>query len=91
MLVKILGGIDLLGFVILLSGIFGLEPFIQLALFAAGLLLVKGLFIFGGEPLSLIDLASGVTILLSLLFTLPAFLLWILAFLLLAKGIVSFI
>lgn len=91
MLVKILGGIDLLSATVLLAMTFGITPYVQIALFCAGLLFLKGLFIFGGEPLSLIDLTGSVLLILSIFFTVPAVLLWVVAFLLISKGIVSFI
>jgi len=89
---KILGGIDLMAAVIYLSLTFGIGVFPPLIIFGGGLLFVKGLFIFTGEVvLCGIDLIASVLLFLSLAFTIPAFLLWIPAFLLLAKGVVSFI
>ncbi len=90
-LVKILGGIDLLSAIAFLMLIFGLHVPLQYLLFCAGLLLVKSLFMLAGDVLSLIDLYSSVLLLLSLLFMPFASLLWISAFLLTAKGLVSFI
>jgi len=90
-LVKILGGIDLVSSIVFLMLTFGMEPYFQLILFCSGLLLLKGLFAFKGEPLSIIDLMSAGLLLISILFTLPSILLWIPAFLLLSKGIVSFL
>ena len=90
-LVKILGCIDLIASFTFLMLVFGIIPYVQLVLFCAGLLLLKGLMIFTGEiPLSIIDLFSEAMLLLSIPFTLFPALLWIPAFLLLAKGIVSF-
>ena len=48
------------------------------------------IFIFGGDALSFVDLFSSILLFISLLFSLPIVLLWIPAFLLLAKGVVSF-
>jgi len=91
-LVKILGGIDLIASFVFLMLVFGIHPFLQLILFCAGLLLLKGLMIITGEiPLSIIDLFASLMLILSIFFSLPAVLLWIPAFLLLAKGIVSFV
>jgi len=90
-MVKILGGIDLIAAFAFLMLIFGITPFVQFILFCAGLLVVKGLFIFTGDLLSFVDIFSSLVLLLSLFLTLPAILLWIPAFLLLAKGFVSFI
>lgn len=91
MLVKILGGLDLLSALVLLMIIFGIEPWVQLVLFCAGLLFLKGLFILTGEPLSLIDLVSSLTLIFSLLWAPWMGFMWMLALLLLAKGMVSFI
>jgi len=91
MLVKILGAIDLVAAFVFLMLVFGLSPIVSLTLFCAGLLLLKGMFIFTGDVLSFLDLFSAVFLILSIFFSLPAVLLWIPAFLLLAKGFVSFI
>lgn len=91
MFVKILGALDLAAFVVLLMIVFGATPYLQITVFCAGILFVKGLFILGGEPLSAIDLIASVLLVLSIFFTLPAILLWIVSFLLLSKGVVSFI
>jgi len=90
-LVKILGVIDIISAITFLMLTFSMQPYFQLILFCAGLLLLKGMFIFTGDILSMIDLFSSIVLLLSLLFTLPAIILWVPAFLLLAKGIVSFL
>jgi len=90
-LVKILGGIDLGAAVAFLMLIFGLDVFTQYLLFSAGLLFMKGLFIFTGDVLSAVDLFAAFVLLLSIFFALPVILLWIPAFLLLGKGMVSFI
>jgi len=90
-LVKILGGIDLVAAVAFLMLIFGLGVFTQFLLFCAGLLFVKGLFILTGDMLSVIDLFSAAMLILSIFFVPFAVLLWIPAFLLLAKGFVSFL
>jgi hypothetical protein len=89
--IKILGGIDLLGAIAFLMLVFGLDPVLQYTLFCAGLLFMKGMFVFSGDVLSLIDLFSSFILLLSILFAVPIVLLWIAAFLLFAKGIVSFL
>jgi len=90
-LVRILGTLDVISSLLFLMLAFDVHPFLQLTLFCSGLLLIKGLFVFTGEPLSAIDLASSFLLLLSIFFTLPTVLIWIPAFLLLAKGIVSFV
>jgi hypothetical protein len=89
--VRILGAIDLISAIVFLMLVFGMQPFLQLVLFCSGLLLLKGMFAFTGDVLSFIDLVSAVLLLFSIFFTLPTFLLWTPAFLLLAKGFVSFL
>lgn len=91
MLVKVLGIIDVVASVTFLMFIFGLTPWVQLILFCAGLLFLKGLFILTGEPLSVIDLLASLTLIVSLFVTPWASLLWIISLLLLAKGVVSFL
>lgn len=90
-ILKVLGSIDLASSIAFLMLVFGISPNLQFLLFCAGLLFIKSLFILTGDMLSLIDLISSILLLLSILFTLPAIVLWIPAFLLLAKGLVSFI
>lgn len=91
MIVKVLGGIDLASALAFLMLIFGIDVFTQFILFCAGLLFLKGLFILGGDVLSAVDIFSSVILVLSIFFSLPSILLWIPAFFLLGKGIVSFI
>lgn len=91
MLVKLLGALDLLAAITLLMIIFGITPWVQLMLFCAGLLFLKGLFILTGEPLSAIDLLASITLIVGIFFMPWPGLLWALALLLLAKGVVSFI
>ena len=90
-IVRILGALDLLSAIVFLSFIFGAHPFLQLILFCSGLLLLKGMFTFTGDILSVIDLFSSICLLILIFFMLPVIILWICAFLLLAKGIVSLI
>jgi hypothetical protein len=90
-LVKILGGIDLISSFGFLMLVFGIQPWTQFLLFCAGLLFLKGMMILTGEiPLSIIDLFSALMLILAIFFALPSVLLWVPAFLLLAKGVVSF-
>ena len=91
MIVRILGMIDLIASFGFLMLIFGLDVFTPFLLFTSGLLFVKGLFILGGDVLSLVDLVSALFLILSIFLALPAFLLWSVAFLLLGKGVVSFL
>lgn len=90
-LVKILGAIDLISGLAFLMLVFGADVFVQFILFCVGLLLLKGMFIFTGDVLSVIDIFSSIVLLLSLLFTIPTFLLWMGAFFLIAKGFASFL
>ena len=90
MIVKVLGVVDIIAALSFLMLIFGIHPFIQIILFSSGLLFMKGMFILTGDVLSVIDLFSSLMLILSIFFTLPAVLIWIPAFLLLAKGFVSF-
>ncbi len=88
---KVLGAIDLITSIVFLSFVFGMTPYLQLVLFCAGLLLIKGMFMLTGDVLSIIDLFSSICLIISLIFLLPTIILWVCAFLLLAKGIVSFV
>ena len=90
-LVKILGGIDLASALAFLMLIFGMNVFPQYLVFCAGLLFLKGLFVLMGDVLSGVDLIAALLLFLSIPFNLPSILLWIPAFFLLAKGIVSFV
>ena len=91
MIVKVLGGIDLLSAMTFLLLIFGFNPFTNLLLFCGGLLFFKGLFIITGDVLSAVDIISSILLFLAIFFTLPVFILWIFSFLLIAKGFVSFL
>jgi len=91
MFVKILGGVDMLSSLAFLMLIFGMTVWLPFILFCAGLLFVKGLFILTGDVLSVLDLLSAFILWGSIFFTIPSILLWIPAFFLLAKGLVSFV
>ena len=91
MIVKVLGAIDLVAALAFLMLVFGMDVWFQYMLFCAGLLFIKGLFVLGGDVLSVIDLVSSAILLLSIFFTLPVAFLWVPAFLLFAKGVVSFL
>jgi hypothetical protein len=91
MLVKILGGIDIIAAFVFLLILFGSHPAVQIVLFCAGLLFFKGLFVLTGDLMSIIDLFSFAVLILSILFILPGILYWIPAFLLLGKGFLSFL
>ena len=89
MLVKILGGIDLAAALAFFMLIFGMNVFHQYLVFCAGLLFIKGTFILMGDILSAIDLIAALLLFLSIPFALPTSILWVPAFFLLAKGVVS--
>lgn len=91
MLVKILGGIDLFAAFVFLALIFGTEVPFQFLIFPAILLLVKGLFVVTGDVLSVVDLFSAAVLVIAIFITPFSILLWIPAFLLLSKGVLSFI
>jgi hypothetical protein len=90
-LVKVLGFVDILSAIAFLLLVFGMTPWLQFSLFCIGILFLKGLFVFSGDALSVVDIFSAVLLIISLFATLPSLLLWIPAFLLLAKGVVSFL
>jgi len=90
LLLKILGLIDLVSGIAFLMLLFGMPIFNYFLLFCAFLLLIKGLFVLGGDVLSIVDLFSAILLFISLLFALPTFLLWSACLLLFAKGFVSF-
>lgn len=89
MLVKVLGAVDLVSSVAFLMLIFGIHVPLHFLLFCAGLLLMKGFFVFAGNVLSAFDILASLLLLLSLIFTPFLFLLWLSALFLLAKGVVS--
>jgi hypothetical protein len=90
-IVKVLGGIDIVSAIAFLMLIFGIDVFTRFLLFCAGLLLLKGLFIFTGDVLSVIDLYSSTVLVVAIFFVPPAIFLWIPIFLLTAKGFISFL
>ena len=90
-LLKILGIIDILGALAMLFALFGINVFYIYFLFCAILLLVKSLFLITGDVLSVIDMVSSLVLFLSIFFSLPGFILWLLFFLLVSKGIISFV
>lgn len=90
-LVKVLGAVDIAAAVAFLMMIFGMDVFLQFVLFCAGLLLLKGLFVLSGDILSIIDLFAAFLLILSIFFTPFMVFLWIVAFLLLGKGFISFL
>jgi hypothetical protein len=91
LILKILGGIDLIASLTFLMIIFGINPFVQIILFSSGLLLLKGMFVLTGDVLSIVDIICAIILLMSILISLPTVFLWLPAFILMAKGAVSFI
>jgi len=89
--VKILGVIDFLAGLAFLMLVFGIPVWGSYLIFCATLLFMKGLFVFGGDVLSWIDLFSAVFLILSMWFLLPSLLVWTSCMLLFAKASVSFI
>jgi len=90
-LVKILGGIDLVSALAFLMLTFGLDVWTRFLLFCAGLLIMKGMFVLTGDVLSIIDLFSAGILIISIFFIPPMIFLWIPALFLTAKGFVSFV
>ena len=88
---KILGAFDLIASSAFLMLVFGIQPFTQFLMFCAGLLIIKGFFAIVGNVLSMLDILFAIFLIISIFFALPTFLLWIPAFILIAKGLVSFI
>jgi hypothetical protein len=88
--VKILGAIDLIAGIVFLMLVFGFDLHFQILIYSAGLLFLKGMFIIGGDVLSVIDLFSAIVLISSVFIGIPTILLWIGAFFLFGKGFVSF-
>ena len=90
-LVRILGLVDLFASISLMLILFGFSVPIQIIMFCSGLLFFKGLFVLTGDALSIIDIFSCIVFLFSIFFALPSMFIWLPAFLLLAKAMVSFV
>ncbi len=89
MLVKLLGGMDLVAGLAFLLLIFGMIVPSSFLFFSAGFLLVKG-SVFFGDMLSKLDLVAAFILILSAFFVLPTIFLFPFIFLLMVKGTVSF-
>lgn len=89
LILKILGAIDLFSAIVFLMMVFGMEVLAGFIIFSAILLLVKGMFVIGGDVLSFIDIFSSMILFISLFFSPFTFLIWMCALLLFAKGFVS--
>jgi len=90
-MIKILGILDIISAILLVLVIFHISLNQKLVLFFAFYLIIKALvFLLSSHDLaSIIDLAGGTLLILSLFFILPITLLLIVAVLLLQKGIFS--
>jgi hypothetical protein len=88
---KVLGSIDLANAIAFLMLTFGVNVLPSYIMFCGGLLFIKGMFILRRDLLSILDIFSAIFLFLSLLVSLPTILLWTSAFLLLAKGVASFV
>jgi hypothetical protein len=91
MLVKILGGIDLIVSLVIFSALFGLDIPSGVWIFFALLLFLKGLFIFTGDIASGMDWIAAIILILNAFFYVPIFLLILAGFLCLQKGFFSVI
>ena len=92
MLVKILGGIDALAGLCLLSLAFGLNLPSDIFIVLAVLLILKGLFVFTGAIVpGIMDFLAATVLILSIYYTIPIFILVLSAFLLFQKGFLSFL
>ncbi|MFH1607538.1 MAG: hypothetical protein ABIA78_00190 [archaeon] len=89
MLVKILGGIDLIAGLVLIFGAGGDLPSQLLVILGVVLLAKSGLGLLGDFG-SWVDLSSGIVLLLSAILTLPWFISFICGVLIIQKGIFSF-
>ncbi len=90
MLVKILGGLDILAAALLLLGM-GVQPNTKILLFFGIIIMVKSGFGMLKDFASWIDFLSGAVILLMIFIHIPWIISIILAILLLQKGLFSFI
>jgi len=92
MLVKVLGAIDILAALIFLSAALGAKASPEILIFFAVLLFIKG-FVFSlmGDWLSIQDVFYSLLLLLLVIFNLPAWLLLVATFLLIAKGAFSYL
>ena len=91
MLVKILGGIDVLASLVLLALSFGLGVPEKIIIVFALLLFLKGLFILTKSIASAFDLIAFIVLITTLFVILPQWIYLITAFLILQKGIFSFL
>ena len=92
MIIKILGVLDILsGFLFWLNGFFNILPD-SLMMIIVFYLIIKGLvFVFSKDIASMLDVGSGIVIYLSITFSLPGIIIFLVAFFLLQKGILSLI
>ncbi len=89
MLVKILGVVDLLAAILIFLISWSVSLPSTLVWVFIIILLLKGLFILGGDIASGFDLITGVILILCLYFTIPRVILLILGFFIFQKGFLS--
>lgn len=91
MIVKILGGIDVISAVIFLALGLKMNLFYYFLFLFGVLLILKGFFIITGNLFSLFDFFAGIILILSIFYQFPILFLLIISCLLFAKGMASFI
>ena len=90
MIVKILGILDILsGLLFWLNGFFNIIPDSIMIIIVLYLVIKGVIFVISFNITSILDIVSGIAIYISLTYTLPAFVIIIITFFLLQKGIVS--
>jgi len=90
MIVKILGILDIIsGLLFWLNGFFSIIPDSVMIIIVLYLVIKGVIFILSKDIASILDIVSGIIIYFSLAYTLPAFVIIIVTFFLLEKGIVS--
>jgi len=92
MILKILGTLDILAaFFLWASHMFPIIPQ-QILIFAVFYLIIKGvMFLSLGNFISALDIISGIIIYFSLIYSLPGFVIFLVAVFLIQKGIISWI
>jgi len=92
MIVKILGAIDILAALVFLSVALGVKAPSEILIFFAVILFIKGLiFSLTGDLLSMQDVIYSLLLFTLIIFNLPAWILLVATFLLIAKGSLSFL
>ena len=91
MLVKLLGGIDLVCGITFLLLVVQVDVYTRILLLCAMFLFMKGLLVFTGDVLSGVDIVASLLLLSAVIFSIPVLVLWIFALALFAKGGASFL